>query len=77
MKTAIAEKTPASTSAKFATGAEVNARYRISACTRWRWIKDGLFPAPTRLPSGALRWENAVLDAWDARGEPTAEQQAS
>lgn len=75
MKAATEKKTPASTPAKFATGAEVNARYRISACTRWRWIKDGLFPAPTRLPSGALRWENSALDEWDRRGESAAEQQ--
>ncbi len=73
MKSATAEKTPTSTSAKFATGAEVNRRYRISSCTRWRWVRDGIFPAPIRLPSGALRWETAELDSWDARGESASD----
>ena len=36
----------------------------VSAATLWRWVKEGIFPKPTRLGPNLVAWPKAAVDQW-------------
>lgn len=36
----------------------------VSRATRYRWIKDGLFPAPVKLGPNSVGWRESVIREW-------------
>ena len=42
----------------------VQARVGISKATLYRWISDGLFPAPLQIGPRAVRWSERELEEW-------------
>ncbi len=36
----------------------------ISRSTLWDWVRDGTFPAPTKLSSKVTVWRRAEVQAW-------------
>lgn len=37
--------------------------FPVNACTIWRWVKAGTFPAPIRIGPGVTAWPAEVVDA--------------
>ena len=54
---------------KYLTCKEVLARYKLYRSTMYRWIKDGLFPAPIQLGPRCVRWKLADLEKWEIEQE--------
>jgi predicted DNA-binding transcriptional regulator AlpA len=52
---------------EFLTGPDVQARYRRSHVTIWRWMHDAHlgFPAPIRI-NGLNYWRLSDLEGWEA-----------
>jgi prophage regulatory protein len=50
---------------------DVEARVGLSRTSIYRKMDEGDFPRPKRLKSGAVRWEEAKIEAWKA-SLPTA-----
>jgi predicted DNA-binding transcriptional regulator AlpA len=50
----------------FLTGPKIDARYGISAMTRWRWQRDSRlgFPAPMKI-NGRKLWRLSDLEFWE------------
>ena len=48
---------------------EVAARYGISKPTVWRWVREGILPAPVSLGPRCSRWKLSDLLAWEAEAE--------
>ncbi|WP_319585203.1 AlpA family phage regulatory protein [uncultured Pseudodesulfovibrio sp.] len=36
----------------------------VSKATLWRWVKDGQFPAPTKLAERTTAWDVASVREW-------------
>lgn len=53
----------------YLTDKQMAARYGVSRCTVWRWVKKNEFPAPIRLSEGCTRWRDGDVDAWEQRRE--------
>ena len=51
---------------------EVASRVGLSRSTRWRMVRDGLFPAPIELSERARGWLESDIDAWIASRKPAA-----
>lgn len=45
---------------------DIVARLQLSRATVYRYVDEGLFPAPLRLGGGATRWVRGEVDAWQA-----------
>ncbi|MGV8856898.1 MAG: helix-turn-helix transcriptional regulator [Devosia sp.] len=45
---------------------EVRRLAPISTVTRWRWVKEGLFPKPIKL-AGRNYWRHDEIQAWLAK----------
>jgi len=43
----------------------VAARYGVSRATIWRWVSEGIFPAPVKLTKGCTRWRESDLLMWE------------
>lgn len=39
------------------------ARYGVSRMTIWRWVRQGIFPAPVKIGPGCTRWPLERLEA--------------
>ena len=60
--------------AEFLGGPDVQARYRRSHVTIWRWVRDADlgFPSPIRI-KGLNYWRLSDIEAWEAaRARPAA-----
>jgi len=44
---------------------DVLVRYGVTKPTIYRWMKEGLFPAPVKIGGGTVRWLEADLEAFD------------
>lgn len=44
---------------------ELAARYRVTRQTIWRWVREGVMPAPLRIGKAATRWEDAAIQKWE------------
>jgi len=45
-------------------------RYGVARSTWWRWLSEGVIPAPVKIGPRATRWKLSDLEAWEAkRGE--------
>lgn len=49
---------------KLMTIADITAELKISRSTWERWVREGKAPRRRTLPSGGIRVERAVFDAW-------------
>tara|TARA_B100000780_G_scaffold190945_1_gene134456 strand:+ start:370 stop:585 length:216 start_codon:yes stop_codon:yes gene_type:complete len=45
---------------------ELEARYQVTKTTIYSWIKTRNFPAPIHFGSNLVRWNSALVDAWEA-----------
>jgi len=67
-------KSPLTTPVEFLTGPDVQARYRKSHVTIWRWARDPDlgFPAPIQI-NRLNYWRLSDLESWEsAQAEKTA-----
>ena len=46
---------------KYLTDKQVAARYNVHRTTVLRWVREGLFPKPTKLSEGCSRWSDAAI----------------
>ena len=59
----------------FLTGPKIDARYGISAMTRWRWQRDPKlgFPPPMKI-NGRKLWRLSELESWERSRTSPGEQ---
>jgi len=43
---------------------EIEAEFKISCATIYRWVKSGTFPKPIQLGSNMVRWKASDIEAW-------------
>lgn len=65
---------------------EVQERTQLSRVQRWRWVRNGTFPAPVQLGPNSIGWYEEEIEAWIAARQrvsyapptpPTAEPRVS
>lgn len=42
----------------------------VSAATIWRWVKDGIYPAPVKLGPNSVGWRESAIREWLESREP-------
>ena len=52
------------------TVAQLAKRFKKSVSTIYNWKRKGWLPAPAKLPGQDLRWDLAVIKAWQEAGYP-------
>jgi prophage regulatory protein len=50
----------------FLSDKDLGERYQVHRTTIWRWIKTCGFPKPVTLSPGCTRWQETVIQSWEA-----------
>lgn len=51
---------------RYASDAQLAARYSVSRSTIWRWVHRGILPTPVHLSAGCTRWPLDEIERRDA-----------
>jgi len=51
--------------ATFLKDVEACERYGVARSTWWRWLAEGVIPAPVKIGPAATRWRLADLERWE------------
>lgn len=52
---------------QYLTDRALAARFAVARTTVWRWLSEGLLPAPVHLTPGTTRWRLADIEAFEAQ----------
>lgn len=45
---------------------ELAARFGVTRCAIWKWVREDHFPAPVKLATRCTRWRLDQVEAWEA-----------